>query len=332
MKKILTLCLAAVLLTAGMIAFTACGGGNDTSSNSNISDISWPAMDTLNEIKAEDVSSVEFARATEGGSGIESTEDLTQIEDIILRLKEVEIKGESKAGVDDNDLAVKIVAGDKSPSFTFEGDILVLEDGSRYEVENLESLRTYIDKLLEEAGGFADTGQTASGDAGSAGTEGASGTSGGSSASGNAPDAGSSDYNVSKGFTKKASSDGSIEYLYFNDFMITMPNNDKWSFEMNGNSVSFYLFSAQQEGNGGRLVTVKAYDIDDNSYEQLPVPYQVAGVGKNVNKRFIAIYPSDVQYNPGDATQAADYKDLYDYLKKIGEGAVNSPLQTQDSD
>ena len=122
-----------------------------------------------------------------------------------------------------------------------------------------------------------------------------------------------------------------MEILYFNDFMITMPNNDKWSYEMDGNKVIFYLYTAQQEGYGGRLVTISAYDMDDNSYEQLPMPYQVAGVGKNVNKRFIAIYPSDVQYNFNDEQQSADYMELFDYLKKIKEGASDSPLQLSDS-
>jgi|GEM_PF-1653148 len=141
---------------------------------------------------------------------------------------------------------------------------------------------------------------------------------------------GSSDYDVSKGFEKQEWQDQQI--LYFNDFMMTMPDNDKWAFDMDGNAVTFYLFSAQQEGYGGRLVTIKGYDIDDKSYEELPMPYHVAGVGKNVNKRFIAIYPSDVQYNFNDKTQSADYMELFEYLQKIGEGAVNSPLQTSDSD
>ena len=142
---------------------------------------------------------------------------------------------------------------------------------------------------------------------------------------------GASDYDVEKGFEKKTSDDGSVEYLYFNDFMMTMPANEKWGFEMNGNEVTFFLFAAQQEGFGGRLVTIKAYDMDDNSYEEMPIPYQVAGVAQNVNKRFLAIYPSDVQYNFDDEKQQADYLELFEYVKKIGEGAVDSPLQTSDS-
>lgn len=139
-------------------------------------------------------------------------------------------------------------------------------------------------------------------------------------------------YDIMAGFEKKANDDGSIEYLYFNDFMLVMPGNDKWSFESSpdNQSVTFYLFSAQQEGYGGRLVTIRAYDIDDDSYLQLP-SYSVGGVGGRTNKRFVAEFPTDVQWNGEDAQQDADYRDLSDYLHKIGEGAVNSPLTTADS-
>lgn len=140
------------------------------------------------------------------------------------------------------------------------------------------------------------------------------------------------DYDIMKGFEKKSNDDGSIEYLYFNDFMLVMPGNEKWSFEPSADkqSVTFYLFSAQQEGNGGRLVTIHAYDINDSSYETLP-SYSVAGVGGSTNMRFIAEFPTDVQWNHEDAQQEADYRELSDYVHKIGEGAVNSPLTTADS-
>ena len=144
--------------------------------------------------------------------------------------------------------------------------------------------------------------------------------------------ASASSYNIMDGFEKKANDDGSIEYLYFNDFMLVMPGNEKWSFEASpdNQAVTFYLFSAQQEGYGGRLVTIKAFDINDNSYETLP-SYSVAGVGGKTNMRFVAEFPTDVQWNGNDAQQDADYRDLSSYLHKIGEGAVNSPLATADS-
>ena len=266
-------------------------------------------MEKLEAISAEDITQVKYMRATEGGAIEDQTGDPTEIEDIYLRLKDVQISDKTDEAVEDDDMFISIEAGSETLEFSFMGDILVLDEAN-YKVDNLGSLKTYIDGLLESAVGPKEGKQDTTGSAD--------------------PFAGSKDYDVSKGFQKQDYQD--MEILYFNDFMITMPDNEKWSFEMNGNSVTFYLFSAQQEGYGGRLVTIVAYDIDDHSYEQLPVPYQVAGVGKNVNKRFIAVYPSDVQFNHADAAQEADYRDLYDYLKKIGEGAVNSPLQTADSD
>lgn len=307
-KKINIIVLTLLLGSVGML--TACGG------NSSSSEVKWPAMETLGGINAGDITSIELTRATEGGAQSETITDGTQMEDIFLRLKDITIKGESDQGTTDDDLGVKITAGSDTLGFSFEGDTLVLEDGSRYEVENLSSLKSYVDNLLGEK---------------AAATEDSEGPAEAMHDASEYKDAsGSSDYDVSKGFEKQEWQGQQI--LYFNDFMMTMPGNDKWGFDMDGNAVTFYLFSAQQEGYGGRLVTIKGYDIDDKSYEELPMPYHVAGVGKNVNKRFIAIYPSDVQYNFNDKTQSADYMELFEYLQKIGEGAENSPLQTSDSD
>lgn len=157
----------------------------------------------------------------------------------------------------------------------------------------------------------------------------ASGKSGQSSSGGGTSNSGS--YDLTKGMQTVTSPDGSIEYIYFNDFMITMPNNEKWSMETAPRAVTFYLFSAQQEGYGGKLVSIAAYDLDDDTYKQLP-SYHEAGITANTNVRLVAIYPTDVQWNHNDAAQEADYRELEDYLQKIGAGAVNSPLQTGDSD
>lgn len=189
---------------------------------------------------------------------------------------------------------------------------------SQMQLVDLEQgeVKTYdLEKELAEY-----TGQMGSG--GSGGDGGSGGQSGTSS---------SAAYDIEKGGAKQASSDGSIVYIYFNDFMMIMPNNDKYGYEASGDSVTFFLVGARQDGFDGRLVTIKAYDMDDESYKEIP-SYHVAGVGKNVSKRFIAIYPTDVQWNHEDAQQEADYKDLQTYLQKIGEGAVNSPLKTADSD
>ncbi|MBQ9059311.1 MAG: hypothetical protein IJ125_09025 [Atopobiaceae bacterium] len=362
MKKRPTVTLLTTMLTTAMLVFAlflaGCAGSSsnsDSNASTNSSNdieksgMSWPAMDTLTSLTAQDIRSVEYSRATEGGLSADKTNDATEVENLYLRLKEVTLKDPTQMGVDDDGLTIKLSTQDTTLSFAFEGNVLVLEDGSRYEVENLSSLKTYVDSLLEHSE-TPDTTDTDSQDtstttetSGAAATPSAGDSTGASNttgATGSSAEAGSgntsaydgsssADYDVSAGFEKQ--SWNGLEVLYFNDFMMTMPEGDKWSFEMDGNAVTFYLFSAQQEGYGGRLVTIRAFDMDDHSFENFPMEYHVAGVGQNVNKRFVAIYPSDVQWNHNDATQEADYKDLSDYLHKIGEGAVNSPLQTSDS-
>lgn len=339
MKKPLVLLIALIMI----FSLVACssGQGNTASTNEeenrmpveetkpDDSSTTWPAMDAIQSLSATDITTVEYVRATEGGISADQIDDAATIENIYLRLKDVNIKDESKMGVDDDGLDIKIATSNATLRFSFEGDILLLEDGSRYEVENLYMLKNYIDSLIAEKGVAGDESSREETDSGAAAI-----AASGASKDGGTPSGGSgaSDgYDVSEGFEKVALGDG-IEYLYFNDFMLVMPDNEKYSFDMEGDSVTFYLFSAQQEGYGGRLVTIKAFDLDDTSYEDYPMEVHVAGVGQNVNKRFVAIYPSDLQYNPQDSQQAADYKDLFDHLHKIGEGAVNSPLQTSNSD
>ena len=126
--------------------------------------------------------------------------------------------------------------------------------------------------------------------------------------------------------------DGSAVYLYGNDFLLIMPNNDNWSFEkIDDSAIQIYQVSARESGFGGKLVTIRAYDLDDDSYTQIP-HYQEGGIGQNAGKRFVAIYPTDVQFDNDDREQADSYRELYDYLCKIGPGTVDSPLQTADSD
>lgn len=306
-RKIVSL-VTALIMTLLLLA--GCGGGTTASAN-------IPQMDTLKETKASDITRIDFQRYTEGGAYQNTVYDLPTIEDIYLRLTAIEVKGETKSGVEDNGLNLTVVTADGETKFSFEGDILVQDDGKRYEAEGVDSLMSYIDRLAEQMG---DSGKVTNG--GGTGSTGSTGGSGTVKTTGN--------YDIMDGFEKRP--DGSLVYIYFNDFMMVMPNNEKYSFEASPDkqSVTFYLFSAQQEGYGGRLVTIHAYDINDDSYTILP-SYSVAGVGGNTNKRFVAEFPTDVQWNHEDATQEADYRELYDHVHKIAEGMANSPLYTADS-
>lgn len=77
---------------------------------------------------------------------------------------------------------------------------------------------------------------------------------------------------------------------------------------------------------GGRLVTIKAFDWDDNGYEDFPA-YTIAGTSED--KKYIAIFPTDVQY---DSSQETGYRKMYDYARRIDsseEKAANNPFSCQ---
>ena len=138
------------------------------------------------------------------------------------------------------------------------------------------------------------------------------------------------DYDIAEGMELVES--GSELLLYGNDFLLIMPNNDKWGYEQTSTDcLQIYLKAARDDGFGGNLVSIMAFDPEDTTYEEFP-SYSIAGTGQNVNKTFIALFPTDVQFNPEDADQQADYEELYNHVQKIAEGMADSPFQTADSD
>ena len=145
------------------------------------------------------------------------------------------------------------------------------------------------------------------------------------------PETGTGDYDIMKSFMRNASADTREQYMYFNDFLLIMPNDSEIGFQGEGDHVDFMYLPGRDAGYGGNLMTIKAYDLNDDSYKNLP-SYHVAGIGPNVNKRFVVIYPTDLQCDPNDSAQVAKYKELHDYVMKINEGSTDGPFYLPDSD
>lgn len=140
------------------------------------------------------------------------------------------------------------------------------------------------------------------------------------------------DYDIMKSFVRSASQDSghTQQYMYFNGFLLIMPNDNDIGFTGKGDHVDFFYIPGENAGFGGKLVTIKAYDPSDDSYKNLP-SYQVAGDGTTVNKKFVAIFPTDLQCDPNDQTQMTKYKELSDYVHGIKEGNYDGPFVLPDS-
>ncbi|MDC7286762.1 DUF5050 domain-containing protein [Blautia schinkii] len=120
-------------------------------------------------------------------------------------------------------------------------------------------------------------------------------------------------FNISDGINVHASEGSAL--LTTDYFQLYLPMDVLWDYEVvNSDTIKLVLASARDEGYGGVFVTIKAYDWGDDSYADIP-RYTIAGVSEA--KKYVAIFPTDVQYNPNDAEQTAAYQRLADIAARI---------------
>lgn len=136
----------------------------------------------------------------------------------------------------------------------------------------------------------------------------------------------SGNYNIANGLEARVS-DGTgfmqndYFYLIFNydDFV-----NGLWEFyASDANTIDFYYTKAKAGGYGGWVFSLIAYDWGDNGYEDYP-EYTIAGLSDE--KKYIAVFPTDVQYNVKDAEQQEEYTRLLTYAKRIDQNNDDNPL------
>jgi len=104
--------------------------------------------------------------------------------------------------------------------------------------------------------------------------------------------------------------------LLVNDyFSVCLPMLPEWDVKViDKETLSFYYPPAADAGYGGHFLTIKAFDWADNSYEDFP-SWSMAGMDEN--KKYVAIFPTDVQFDPNSATQAEEYNILFSEAQLI---------------
>lgn len=143
--------------------------------------------------------------------------------------------------------------------------------------------------------------------------------------------ASSDDYDIAEGLEINEIDEDTLE-LKGNGFTLTMPNTGTWSYRENENthqSLDLYYLTADETGYDGGFLTIMAMDLDDTSYEDFPA-YTIAGENAKLGKRFIAMFATDVRFDPEDATQANEYKFLSDYVHTIDASSPSSPFHVDE--
>ncbi len=120
-------------------------------------------------------------------------------------------------------------------------------------------------------------------------------------------------YDIASGILTRAS-DG-CSFLETDDFALRFPGDISWSYEaVSPDTIAIYHTQAKEEGYGGHVVSIKAFDWGVNDYAEFP-DYSVAGL--NGEKKFIAIFPTDVQFNGKDSVQTEEYNRLLNEARRM---------------
>lgn len=99
-------------------------------------------------------------------------------------------------------------------------------------------------------------------------------------------------------------------------FLLAIPADLPWYLEPNDpGSFTIYHIGALEQGYGGQVVTIKAYPCGNTSYQSAP-SWALAGEADGI--QYVAFFPTDVQFNTGDETQACEYRALLDHFQTIG--------------
>ena len=113
---------------------------------------SWPEYDSIVNEPASAITSIQFSFSTEGGVQEATVTDSKTIEGICALIQMLSIVKESDMGVLDDGLTVAVNTTDGTQTLNFEGSIAVTSEGKRYEVENLNLLKGYLQTLMEKQG------------------------------------------------------------------------------------------------------------------------------------------------------------------------------------
>ena len=112
------------------------------------------------------------------------------------------------------------------------------------------------------------------------------------------------------------------EFLYSDYFVLNMPDfPSDWGYEVYGKtSLEIFHYPSRDAGYGGNVVSIMAYDKDDDSYNILP-HYTVAGESKD--KIYIACFPTDVQFSP---ETEKGWRQLSEFFQQIDVNDPDNPF------
>ncbi len=112
------------------------------------------------------------------------------------------------------------------------------------------------------------------------------------------------------------------EFLYSDHFVLNMPDfPSDWDYEvLSKTAFQIVHYPSRDAGYGGNVVSIMAYDKDDDSYNILP-HYTVAGESRD--KIYIACFPTDVQFS---RETEKGWRQLSEFFQQIDVNDPDNPF------
>lgn len=115
----------------------------------------------------------------------------------------------------------------------------------------------------------------------------------------------------------RTSEDASI--LETDYFELSLPKDIPWEYQViDDNAMRFIYTPAKEADYGGQFLSIRAFPWSDNSYADFP-SWKIAGLSSD--KKYVAIFPTDLQFDPNDSTQVQEYHLLSDTVNLIDQNS-----------
>lgn len=134
----------------------------------------------------------------------------------------------------------------------------------------------------------------------------------------------SAQFDIGEGLTVTEDEENDTRTIETDYFTLTLGRASTWNYEQNDpGRISIYNTAAHDAGIGGHIMSIQAFDPEDESYDIIPNKV----IGEKEGKKIVVTYASDVQYNINDNAQSDDYMTVRREAETIKEGGAEGPLR-----
>lgn len=134
----------------------------------------------------------------------------------------------------------------------------------------------------------------------------------------------SSNLEVSEVSADSDSKDADMKVIDTDHIRVTLSHGKSWSVRTDHEkSITIYNDASRNAGSGGALVTIMAFSPDDREYESFP-DYSI--IGESEGLKYVAVYPTDVQFDPENRQAMEDYQAVMEEVNKIRSCNTDSPV------